>query len=214
MPLDHLRSFNHVRFEDLSANFDNGWAYQTVVDDFDYGETYFQRYDDLESTEIARSLNNFRRDLAQKYASSVLDFGIGSGTFLKNVTVEKYGYDINPLGIQWLKENKLFLDPYQSDISQITGFSFWDVLEHMKNPNEILALLPQSSFSFITMPIYQSLLEIHESKHYKPNEHVCYFTMDGFINYLGLCDFEILEVSTKETKLGREGVVTFVCQKK
>jgi SAM-dependent methyltransferase len=209
-----LRDCECIIYEDLSINLEKEFAYQTVVQSVcNYDKDYFEKYVKMENTKIAQNLNIFRTKISQKYCNSVLDIGIGSGEFIKKSQIKAYGYDINPYGIKWLKDNNIFLDPYNDDLSQIDGLTFWDSLEHFYDPAELLNIIPNNKIVLISMPTFDQIINIKKSKHYRTNEHLSYFTIKGFIIFLQMLDFKVIEISTEETKSGRESITTFVAKK-
>lgn len=208
-----IRSVQTIRMDDLEVNFDYGWAYQRVYESYSYGESYWQNYINIEETDTARKLNAFRHDISTAHAKNILDIGIGSGAYLKTLNGKKYGYDVNTFAIKWLKEENMWHDPYEQDNSHIDGFCFWDVLEHMENPNIILSKIPKHAYIFVSLPVFSNLEMLQLSKHYKPNEHLQYFTTRGVINFLNLSKFVVEEIRSDESKIGRESVMTFVAKK-
>lgn len=179
-----------------------------------YEKNYFEKYKNYENTEISKKLIKHRTNLVKKYSNNnVLDFGIGSGEFIKNLDNFCYGFDINPFGIQWLNEKALFLDPYQEDISHISVITFWDSLEHLKNPKIILDKILPKQIICISIPIFKDLFKIKESKHYRPGEHFFYATIPGIIRYMKESNLEILEISDQEIEAGREDIYSFVFKK-
>ncbi len=209
-----LRSVQTISMDDLEVNFDYGWAFQKDFNNYDYGENYWKNYINLEETETAKKLNDFRKAISTKYANRILDVGIGSGAYLKTLSCDKYGYDVNPYANAWLKEQKIWHDPYKENNANINGFCFWDVLEHIENPNILLDRINLGTHIFVSLPVFSNLEMIHLSKHYKPNEHLQYFTTRGVINFLNLSGFFVKEIRSDESKIGRENVMTFVAQKR
>jgi hypothetical protein len=86
--------------------------------------------------------------------------------------------------------------------------TFWDSLEHIPDPKPLLDLI--TDYAFVSTPIYKNLHTLKTSKHYKPNEHVWYFTRDGIIQFMKAHGFQLLETSDVETQLGREAIESFV----
>lgn len=213
MQNNFLSAYGSVDFGDLSVNFEKGWAYQTKVQTIQYDKEYWDKYVRYESNKLSPKLNLFRCNLAQKYGSSILDVGIGSGLFLKHLKCNKYGYDVNPIAINWLKQNKIYHDPYKNSNEKIDCFCFWDVLEHIDHPQEILNRIKPDAYAIISMPIFKNLEYIKLSKHYRPNEHLYYFTTQGIINFMQINQFILKEISSAETELGREEILTFVFYK-
>jgi hypothetical protein len=194
--------YKSIPMDDLSVNLDTGWAYMTQPAVFEYGENYWKKCHALDEMMNAKKITKHRVKLVEKYADHVLDFGVGSGAFLKALpeTITKKGYDINPIAVNWLHEKGIYVDPYKEGISNIKAFCFWDVLEHMVNPNDILSLMPRDSYAFISMPIMSDITEVRFSTNYKP-EHLCYFTLDGIRKYMYELGFSLIEMSVREAKL-------------
>lgn len=210
-----IKKYNTVPFGELSYCIDEGIMYQTdMTQSVEYDKDYFEKYIGYEDTNISKGINDNRISLTEKYCKTVLDIGIGSGEFIKKSNVKVFGYDINPYGIAWLKEKELYVNPYLDDTSHIEGWSFWDTLEHITHPHELWGKLLPNKYVFISIPIFDSLLTVKGNKHYRPNEHYYYFTLNGFKKYMEDTGFEYIEHNDKETLAGREGILTFVFLKK
>ncbi len=174
----------------------------------EYGKAYFDIYKEYEGSKIASRLNKGRKDFVNRYhVKDLLDIGIGSGEFIK--TRERtYGYDINPCAVEWLKkENK-----FENDFGKHLAVSFWDVLEHVENPEIYLKRIRKHAYLFASVPILR-LRKIRESKHYRPGVHLYYFTEKGFIDWMAMYGFRHLETSDLETKAGREDILSFAFKK-
>lgn len=195
---------------DLNVNLQHGWAFQPNPVSIDYSKDYFEKYIKYENSKIGKDLNNFRCEIAQKYASSILDIGIGSGTFLKQLTVDKAGFDINPFGVEWLKNNNLFYNPYLNSELPFGCLTFWDVIEHIAEPYELFKRIKKGTYLITSIPIFDSIEKVHLSKHYKPNEHLYYFTTKGFVTMMGKYEFDLYEIRSDETRIGRDNILTFV----
>lgn len=202
--------------EDKDLNYTEFVAYQKDKSiSVPYDISYFQDYVNKSGTSIANKLNETRVKLTEKYCNNfIVDIGIGSGEFIESsVKLKVYGFDINPIGVNWLKKRNLFFNPYIENSSKIEGFSLWDVLEHIPNPDEFVSKIICNQLLFISIPVFDDFDLIKSSKHYKPNEHYYYFNTKGLIKYLNDWKFECLEVNDNETKAGREGITTFVFRK-
>jgi len=176
---------------------------------------YFDEYSQFAETEMDTSITNFRKSLVDRHGCScherVLDVGIGCGQFLKAVD-RSVGYDVDPKSIEWLKNNNRFFDIEADDVSSIGCLTFWDSIEHIEDPSPFL---DTNRFRvFISTPIYRDLDHVKSSKHYKPNEHVWYFTELGLIRYMDEYGYELVYKCYEETKLGREDIGTFVFRAK
>jgi hypothetical protein len=185
---------------------------QTQV--IEYGKEYFNKYLEMDDTEIAEKLNLGRVELSHKYCTDcILDIGVGSGKFIKSCLVKTYGYDINPYGVRWLKDRRCFVNPYENIPADVQGLTLWDSMEHMKEPYSLLKCLRPKTYVFIAMPIFKDLTKVRNSKHYRPNEHLSYWTVSGLSTYMADAGFEWLELSDHETLAGREDILSFVFRK-
>lgn len=208
-----IASYKNVPFDELNYCYEHGIMYQRdMTTSVEYDKHYMETYVRLENTDIARKLNAGRKAITDKWCSSLLDIGIGSGEFIKASGLVVYGYDINPVAVRWLRENGLYKDPY-AEMPKVNGLTFWDSLEHIPNPGALLYLVPKDYYAFISMPIFTDLTRVRRSKHYKPNEHYYYFTSNGMIKYMTDSGFSLVEMSDFETRSGREDILTFVFRK-
>lgn len=180
-----------------------------------YDREYFDRFTRQADSEIGRALMDAREKLvAAFYKGELVDVGIGSGAFvnLRNTrglaTNDRVtlGYDVNPAGVAWLRERDLFCDPYQP---RVRAVSLWDVLEHIPDFDRLLANVTQ--WVFTSLPIFRDAAHVLHSKHFRPTEHVWYFTSDGLIEVMRRFGFECMAGPLDmESALGREDIGTFV----
>lgn len=183
-----------------------GVAYQSDMTQLvSYDRDYFNKCRGYEGKEIALAINAGRIDFVNKYHNGmVLDVGIGSGEFIKT-RGRCHGYDINNEAIDWLKKNDLYSDTFEA----YKAFTFWDVIEHIPNPSIYFDRIPEDSYLFVSLPIFEDLENIRESKHYRPNEHLYYWTDMGFTGWMWRHGFTLMEVSNFETRAGREDILSF-----
>jgi len=182
---------------------ESGIGYYPVTES-PYDKDYFIKYERMADTDIGRALNQARVDLVNKYTDDeVIDVGIGSGTFV-SARDNTYGYDINPFGLAWLNEHNRFKNPYNASVN----LSFWDSLEHIHKPNEILNSC--TGYIFVSIPIFKNSEHILESRHFRKDEHCWYFTDEGFRIFMWVHGFVCVEMNTMETELGREDIGTYV----
>lgn len=208
-----IKSYPSVPFGELNFCPDHGIAYQQdMTRSVPYDKDYFEKYVRYENTEIANNLNKCRTSITERYCTSVLDIGIGSGEFIKASCIRAYGFDINPVAVRWLREHGLYVDPYAS-MPDVGGLTFWDSLEHIPNPNALLSLVKKGQLVFVALPVFSDLMKIRQSKHYRPDEHYYYFTTSGMISYMKESGFSLAELSDEETRSGREDIITFVFSK-
>jgi 2-polyprenyl-3-methyl-5-hydroxy-6-metoxy-1,4-benzoquinol methylase len=206
-----LKRFDAVTEGDLTLVPRLGVAYQTDMRvKVRYDEAYFQKYVGYEETPISLEINKGRAQLVEKYVGygRCLDIGIGSGEFCQKRNLlggETCGYDINPAAREWLEER----DWWSEDFDMFEAFSFWDVVEHIELPDNYFKKIRPGSFVFVSIPIFTSLDVIRKSRHYRPGEHLYYFTQDGFVKYMEFYGFRLLEVQDFEIEAGRDSIYTF-----
>lgn len=176
-----------------------------------YDKKYFDKYVRYERTPIGSKLNEFRARLVNKYThGKILDIGIGCGSFIK-YRGNCAGYDINPAARAWLEKRNLYFDPFliTNNLNTIKGITFFDSLEHIESLGYLFGQLT-GQFVFISMPIFKNLEHLLTSKHYRKDEHYYYFTQGGLIKYMAGYHLNLLEITNKEIKCGREDIYTFV----
>lgn len=181
-----------------------------------YNKATFMRLKKRDESEMARAINEFRVRLVNKYVPAgrrVLDIGIGAGTFME-ARGNCLGFDINPYTVKILKKSARFFDPYKDafGIATIEGVTFFDSLEHIVNPRRILDRLV-GQHVIVSLPIFWNRKHLMNSRHFKPGEHLWYFTRRSFLLYMGAAGFEMLEERNDETFMGRESIKTFVFRK-
>lgn len=181
-----------------------------------YDKATFLRLRERDRSAQAQAINQFRLDLVHKYTGEsdrVLDIGIGAGTFM-----EKHGnclgYDINPYAVEMLIKKHLWFDPYTDDFeaANIAAVTFFDSLEHIESPSEILNRLKRQ-LVIVSIPIFYSRQHMMNSKHFKPGEHIWHFTRLQFEAYMAGRRFGIVEERMDETQLGRTDIKTFVLKR-
>ncbi len=192
---------------DLMLNHALGWAYQKDQSQIvSYDDEYYNKCVSYEGKAVAQKINAGRIAFVQKHFGDGLavDVGIGSGEFIKN-RPNTYGQDINPVAIEWLKRNDLWAR-YLSDFEALT---FWDVIEHVPTPADYFGKVSDGAYLFTSLPIFEDLSQIRASKHYRPGEHLYYFTEPGFVCWMGMHGFQLLERQTFEMDAGRENIYSF-----
>jgi hypothetical protein len=184
-----------------------GW-YPVEAGTEPYDQEYFDRFDRDAQTPLGRALMQGRLEFVeQHHQGALVDIGIGSGAFVELRQAHArptWGHDVNPAGIDWLAARKLLVDPYRCPFDAMT---LWDVLEHIPHYQPLLENVRK--WLFVSTPIYRNAEHVLRSKHFRPREHVWYFTRDGLVFTMKLCGFELVLESTFETELGREDIGTF-----
>lgn len=170
-----------------------------------YDGDYIDHYQSLAATEMGYELTQARIDMvARHYDGPLLDVGVGSGQFLEQRNDPTFGYDINPQAIQWLTERQLFADLYTESFRAV---SFWDALEHIPDPGA--AVDRAGEWVFVSLPIFDGPEHCLKSRHYKPGEHLWYWTDAGIRTWFEHNGFECIESNEVETDLGRDGIGSY-----
>ncbi len=191
-----------------------GYAYQRDRSkSVPYDAGYFEKYRNYEGSEIAVKLNEFRTAITEKYCRKILDVGIGSGEFIKSSRIPAWGTDINEVAIRWLIDQEKFIDLAEGLPTWLDGVCCWDVLEHLPSPTQFLRKFHVGQYLFVSIPIFDGLTIVPQSKHYRPDEHYWYFTAWGLARYVETQGFRLFETSWAETRAGREGIGSFVFRK-
>ena len=195
-----------------------------------YDDAYFDRHAGYMGTPISDRIQAARINLVDSCPcvspDCVLDIGIGSGTFLEAYAELGQlevggGYDVNPRAVAWLEERSWLVDPWSDDLrfgwsehGLRVCWTLWDVLEHLRNPHELLDLIREGDTLCLTVPVFHDLRrEVFKSKHFRPDEHYYYFTSAGLIRWLWSYRFELLTVTRDEQLAGRESVASFAFRK-
>ncbi|WP_051389632.1 bifunctional 2-polyprenyl-6-hydroxyphenol methylase/3-demethylubiquinol 3-O-methyltransferase UbiG [Bradyrhizobium sp. Ec3.3] len=180
-----------------------------------YDAKYFERYEAMADTAMGRALNWARCDLVRRYTKgAVVDIGIGAGTFIRRrmgfSLLPTYGYDVNPAGIAWLKKYGVYLNPYECE--SVDAITCWDVLEHIPDFETLVNRVKH--FVFVSIPIFRDASHALTSKHFRPDEHCWYFTSYGLKAVFDTLGFDCVEENDKESRLGREDVMSFVFKRR
>ena len=176
-----------------------------------YEGQYFAHYQKLDATPMGGLLTKARLELVEKYtkASRGVDIGIGGGRYVQESWGN--GYDVCEDAVAWLKKLGAYVDPYEVGFENskkwIHAATCWDSLEHIPEPEKLLAQI--NDWLFVSMPIYNDIADVLQSKHYKPGEHLHYWTLPGFVNWCEAQGFELQEANHAESELGREGITSF-----
>jgi len=208
----------HLRPSPLVAEFSAGrltWWPQLGIGHYPvtagvapYDQEYFDRFGRDAATPLGLSLMQGRVNFVEAhYQGTLIDVGIGSGAFVEQRNARNhltYGYDVNPAGVRWLDERTLCVDPH---VVPFDAMTLWDVLEHIPDYRPLLANVRQ--WLFVSLPIFNDAYHVLRSKHFRPQEHIWYFTREGLVNAMKACGFGLVAESDFETALGREDIGTF-----
>jgi len=207
---EHIKKMAYLD-KDLIISEEMGFACQADLTQLiDYDDEYVEYYEDCKGSDIAIEINDGRVELVDSYTEElVLDVGIGSGEFIESRSYTTYGYDVNPKAIKWLRNKGIFTEDFES----FSAFTFWDVIEHIPDPGVIFSRIKTDSYLFTSIPLFKDITRVKESKHYKPGEHLYYWTREGFIYWMNQHGFLCLHSADFEIEAGREEIYSFVFKK-
>lgn len=176
-----------------------------------YTGDYFEHYQKLDNTKMGMLLTRARLDLVSKYTdtSRVVDIGIGGGRFVQESGGS--GYDVCDSAAKWLKDAGKWVDPYAPGYGNskfyIHAATCWDSLEHIPSPEKLLEHV--NDWLFVSLPVCDTQAEWLQSRHFKPAEHIHYWSAQGLIAWCAEQGFECVEMNRVESDLGREGIMSF-----
>jgi 2-polyprenyl-3-methyl-5-hydroxy-6-metoxy-1,4-benzoquinol methylase len=208
-----IKRFDSSTEKFLSYCRHRGVAYQTDMRKtrVDYGDAYSNKVEAYAGNEVAQKVNKARLAMIERHlpkAERFLDYGAGSGDFMEYASSEGwdvYGYEVLPKTRKKLIEKKRF-SPTSAGFK---GVCLWDVIEHIEMPSLVLRPIEKGAFLFVSLPIFPTLDHIDGSKHYRPGEHLYYWTREGFIEWMAAYGFRLLETSDHEVEAGRESIGAF-----
>lgn len=208
-----IRAFPATADSDLMICAQHGVVYQRDMQTarVSYDTGYFAKVSGYEGTKIAQAVNAGRVALLSRHlpaGSSVLDIGAGTGAFVRAAAAAgfvAYGFDVLPEAVSSLRQQ----GRYAEDGSQFSAVTLWDTLEHLENPATCLDPIRQGAWLFLSLPIFKDLGCIRSSKHYRPGEHLYYWTDSGLVRWLARRGFLLLECSTHEIDAGRDSIGAF-----
>ena len=141
-----------------------------------------------------------------KASGKILDYGCGDGSFLafmKNHHFSVTGYEPNEkarnIAASKIEEKNLVKSLDDIENNSLDIITLWHVLEHIPNPEEILASLRQKlkndGVLLIALPNHQSF----DAKFYKENwaawdvpRHIFHYGKEGAIRFFNLNQFDVL----------------------
>lgn len=168
----------------------------------DYSGSYFEKYQALDATPMGTALTTARVDMVRRhFDGEVLDVGIGGGRFV--VESGGKGFDVNEEAVQWLKSRNAYADPYKG----VAAITCWDSLEHVPDPEALVRSVGE--WVFVSMPVYKDQADCLKSKHFKPGEHLHYWSVRGLVGWFAKMNFGCVEINERESELGREGITSF-----
>ena len=174
-------------------------------DPISYEEDYWEKYLEYDNTELGNQLTQARKRLVLNNTTNedLVDIGIGGGLFVRSM--DCYGYDVNTKANEWLSSIDRYKDPY--DDGPVKAITCWDAIEHIPNPVALLNNVQE--WVFASIPVFESAESVIQSKHYRPGEHIWYWSHEGFVKFMKRNGFMFTELNNDETKLGREDIMSY-----
>lgn len=206
-----IKRFDGVVDNDLMLCVPRGVAYQRSQGRIAYDGGYLAKVDAYDGTEIGRAVNAGRCAMLARHLppkATLLDVGAGSGAFVRAARAAGFvasGWEVIPDAVARLLEAGAYAD----DPHVFDAVTLWDTIEHMDDPELRLCQVRKGAFLFASVPVFDDLRKIRESKHYRPNEHLYYWTTKGFIDWMAMYGFRLLEQSGHEIEAGRETIGAF-----
>jgi 2-polyprenyl-3-methyl-5-hydroxy-6-metoxy-1,4-benzoquinol methylase len=210
-----VKRFDCTRDADLHIC-ERGVAYQRDMSKrVAYDAAYLANYDAYSANAVSGALNAARVEMLARHVqpgSSVLDIGAASGVFVRAACAAGFGargFDVIPEAVERLKAADLYAD----NAGDFDAVTMWDSIEHVDMPELYLKHIKKGSTLVTAIPVFEDLTKIRQSKHYKPGEHFYYWTADGFVDWMAMYGFRLVERSSHETELGRESIGAFAFRK-
>jgi hypothetical protein len=172
---------------------------------------YFDKCNGYFGSVIAQRLNLGRVHFVNHFVGPdfpVLDIGVGSGEFIAH-RPNTWGYDVDEKAVALLRS----IDRWSADFRAFRAFTFWDVIEHVEEPNFYFRHMVPGTRAFFSIPIFNDLNSIRQSRHYRPGEHLYYFTEQGFIDWMRSYRFQRIGYSNFEVEAGRDSIMTFAFER-
>lgn len=151
-----------------------------------YNSVYAERFKQRAKTALGKKIIRSRWSLVEKYCKgnlNLLDYGCASGAFHKASKngFNTSGYDINP--------NYGYINCPDDRVDILT---MWDVIEHLHDPSTVLNKF-KPKYLFLCTPNVEAASELAEWKHYRPDEHLHYFSLKTLTELLNKHSYRVLE---------------------
>jgi SAM-dependent methyltransferase len=141
-----------------------------------YDASYAHQYDHRPHEEMSQLRWKFiQQHLALSKDSKVLDIGYGNGAFLKHAEragMQIFGIDLH--GEDFGIPEVSYRSPIDYDL-----VCFFDSMEHFAEFDDILRLNTRHVIASVPDPPELLLSQPHRWRHYKPGEHLHYFSRDS-----------------------------------
>jgi hypothetical protein len=167
-----------------------------------YDADYWAEYCRRDATPIGNALTRDRIAFVKTHAppAAGADVGIGGGAYV--TASGGRGADVNPYAINWLRARNA-----EWDREFINHLTFWDSLEHIQTFGGMLTRAQE--YVFLSTPVYTSKEDCLKSKHFKPGEHIWYFSDEGIKFIMRQYELDLVAQNRMEEDHGREAIGTY-----
>lgn len=177
-----------------------------------YDAAYYAKVHSYDPTIEAAVLRGRLAMLAEALPAraSVVDWGAGNGAFVRAARAAGFdcrGYDVMASTVQELQAQGIYTATVHPTTDALT---LWDTLEHLEYPSNPLCFLRVGAMAFLSLPIFEKLADVPSSKHYRPGEHLYYWTRKGLLRWMAEYGFTMVRESDHEVRAGRTGIGAFV----
>jgi hypothetical protein len=165
----------------------------------DYNADYLLHYKLYGRTTFGKALNKKRWSfvLNNTQTNVLLDFGCGADSFS----------DLKPNGIKVFSYDPYFKKDFSFLHASLDTVTFWDSFEHITR----LGIVPLLGAKQIVMsiPIIYDGLDICSWKHFRPGEHIWYFSQKALIRLMQKWGYKIINSDDFESVMGREDIFSY-----
>lgn len=180
---------------------------------FKYGVEYYENLLEMYAGSMEKISMIRWGVIAQLEAQTILDYGSGNNAFSlfrpDGVIIDSY--DIGTIGKN-VSYPQTGIRHQEYDL-----ICLWDVIEHVnwksEPDNDMLDAIGRSQALAATIPILPEGQELETWKHYKPGEHLTYFTVGEFLIFMSKLGFELLYHEQPECP-PRQDIHTFMFRRR
>jgi hypothetical protein len=147
-------------------------------------------------TEHAKEINDIRWQFVSQAKFNnrwpvVVDYGCGVGWFAAFKPAFVFNDNMDTFDIMPVPQTGIRHEKYDL-------LTMWDVLEHIPDFTELAPILRNTDFVAISLPIKPDDISWNKWKHFKPGEHLHYYSIDLLQALFNLYGFEIFKNSMPE----------------
>lgn len=164
-----------------------------------YNLEYFEKML-RQNSKTAEEISDIRWQWIQTIGpKTVLDYGSGCGFFraFRPEGVEVNSYDVGPYPQTGI------------DLKLYDVVCFWDVFEHIDDFRLIEPILALSKHVALSIPVKPDMKNYLDWKHFKPSEHLHYWTQETLIFFFKKYGYNLIKLGTPECP-PREDIVSFL----